>query len=82
MTPDSAAPNASDAVYIDECELARRTTLSPRTERRHGAPVWSRAPTATLGILTHHPIPGPAEVYAALWFGALWFGALCQRARR
>ena len=31
MTPSSTAPNPSAPVFIDERELARRTTLSPRT---------------------------------------------------
>lgn len=48
MRPSSAARNTSDPVYIDERELARRTTLSSRTlqlMRRNG----SGPPFAKLG---------------------------------
>ena len=43
MSRQSATPNAFDATYIDERELARRTTLSPRTlqlmrSKRSGPP--------------------------------------------
>jgi predicted DNA-binding transcriptional regulator AlpA len=46
MGQQSTAPIASGPIYIDEREVARRTTLSPRTlqlmRRKGGGPAWAK----------------------------------------
>ena len=46
MSNPADAPNADGRIYIDERELARRTTLSPRTlqlmRRKGGGPPWAK----------------------------------------
>jgi hypothetical protein len=60
------------------CRCHAPTVARERESGRLGGVVPTQPPPApadNLGMPTSQPTPGPAEVYAALWFGALLVAA-------